>query len=266
MPAHPHDGSRLRLRFAVVIAMTSAAVSLCGCEHRRGLPVGVKKSRQILAAISHYEETEGRIPYDERGPEYALYRLHDLIDADQFQLTQSETTKPPRWDHNSQRLVGGDVLYINRPLRRSDNFGAIIFMGTAKAGERWAYVGHLGFGPWMAAFAATPDNRILGSFRTVDDLYVVGSSTFEDVAITHVASGHSWSTTSGSDRGLISANVGDRELQYDFVDGCIRHCRIRTPRGTIDEEFRTDPLGQILEITRAPLNWRKVLGSLDHKP
>jgi len=243
-----------------------AAVSLIGCEQRGGVPVGIKKSREILMAISQYEETQGRIPNDPRGPEYALYRLHDLIDADQFQLGQNATSQPPRWDHESQRLVGGDVIYINKPLRQSDDFGAIIFMGTPKAGEKWTYVGHLGFGPWTATFAATPDNRILESFQTVDNLYVVGSSIFEDVAITHVVSGHSWSTTTDSDRGLISANVGDRELQYDFVEGRIRHCRIRTPRGTIDEEFRTDSLGQILGITRTPANWRQVLGSVDHKP
>jgi hypothetical protein len=267
MGNHTCDSLRLRALFVLVLTIAIGAVCRFGCEKPISTvsPVGVERSRRIMIALAQYLETNGRIPFDERGPDYALYKLHDLIDADQFQLRESATIERPRWDPDSRRLVGGDVVYINRPLTESEGLDAIIFMGTPTAGEKWTYVGHLGSGAWIAAFAATPGRQILGSFRTVDDLYVVGSALFEDLAATHVLSGHSWSTTSDSEHGLISATVADRELRYQFVDGRIVQCEIQTPRGTIREEFRTDSLGQIIGATRSPANWRQALGVVDQK-
>jgi hypothetical protein len=263
----PCDSRRLRSVFGLIVIIAIGAACPIGCEKSSGrnLPVGAKKCRHIVNALTQYFETHGRIPFDERGPEYALYKLHDLIDADQFQLRETATTERPRWDAGSKRLVGGDVLYLNQPLTKSEGLGAIMFMGTPTDKEKWAYVGSLGDGPWTAAFAASPDGRILGSFRTVDGLYVVGSDLFEGLAAAHVVSGHSWSTTSDSEHGLTSAAVGDRALHYQFVDGRIVRCEIKTPRGTIEEEFRTDPLGQIVGVTRSPPNWRQVLGAVDQK-
>jgi hypothetical protein len=256
------DSRRLRSVLELIVSIAIGAVCLIGCEEprSRSLPVGARKSRGIGIALAQYLETNGHIPFDERGPEYALYQLHDLIDADQFQLRDSATTERPRWDHNSKRLAGGDVLYINKPLTKSECRDAIIFMCTPTADEKWTYVGQLGSGPFTAAFAATPGRQILGSFRTVDDFYVVGSALLEDLAATHVVSGHSWSTNSDSEHGLISATVGNRTLRYQFVDGRIVWCEIQTSRGTVREEFRTDSLGQIIGVSRSPPNWRQVLG------
>jgi hypothetical protein len=243
------------------------AICAIGCDQRRGLPVATKKCRRIVMAIEKYHDAHGHIPYDERGPEYALYALHDLIDADQFQLRESSNAEQPRWDHESKRLIGGDVVYINQPLTTSKDWGAIIFMRKPTSDETWTDVGRLGFRGWTAKFAATPDRRILGSFETVDEIYVVGRTLFEDLASTHVMSGQSWTTTSDSDHGLIEASAGDRKLRYHYLDGRIGECEIETPRGIIKEEFRTDSLGQVIGVTRSPPNWRQVLGSPGgHKP
>jgi hypothetical protein len=260
-----YNSLRLLPKFGLLATIAICLIFPFGCEQRRGLPIGVKKSRQIMIALMEYHETNGHIPFDERGPEYALYKLHDLIDADQFRLRDGSPTERPRWDHDGRRLIGGDVVYINQPLTESKDFGAIIFMGTPISTANWTYVGHLGFGPWTATFAAVPDRRILGSFLTVDDLYIVGSALFDDLATTHVVPGQSWSTTSDSDHGLISSTVGDRVMRYHFVDHCIHRCEIETPRGTIVETFRTDPLGQIIGMTRSPPDWRQVLGAAGHK-
>jgi hypothetical protein len=36
-------------------------------------------ARELYYALSQYEEDQGRLPYSERGPEYALYRLKDVV-------------------------------------------------------------------------------------------------------------------------------------------------------------------------------------------
>lgn len=81
----------------------------------RPLPEHVRKLRRIDLALATYHHRYGSLPYDPRGPDHALYRLHGLIDASQFDLTEEDAAVPACWDHQHQRLQGGDVEYPNRP-------------------------------------------------------------------------------------------------------------------------------------------------------
>ncbi len=170
----------------------------------------------------------GHIPYDDAALNTPSDALHDLIDADQFQLRETSNAERPRWDHESKRLIGGDVVYINQPLTTSKDLGAIILMRKPTNEETWTDVGRLGFRGWTAKVAATPDRRILGSFETVDELYVVGRTLFEDLASIHVMSGQSWTTTSDSDHGLIAAAPATESC--DIITSTAASASVRSKR------------------------------------
>jgi len=225
---------------------------------KRSLSPAVKKLREIESAIAKYRHIHGHLPHDERGQEFALYKLHPFLSADAFQL-MDEDGPTPRWDHDTEQLRGADVIYINQPLADSAE-SQLFLIATPEANATWTYTAYTGFGPFTADFAAPPDKQVLGSFRTVDDLHVLGTELYHDLSVTHVVSGNQWTTTSNSEKGLLSASVAGRSMKYELQGGRLQTCTITTQRGTVTEILTTDNFGQITGVTRGPDNWREILG------
>ncbi len=67
--------------------------------------------------------SRGAMPWDERGEDYALFRLK-AVDrcAGYFDCPSEEgdVTGPARFDDEAQRVVGCDYEYLNRPLLEED--------------------------------------------------------------------------------------------------------------------------------------------------
>ena len=256
---HSRTSMRWLILFVVIAVAGAVLMPAFQSPERRRLHPAIIKMREIEVALGNYAYEHGHLPYDERGPDFALYKLHELLDAKNFLLNEDTKAEPPQWDHAAQRLQGGDVIYINRPLANFDSRQHIL-MTNPKPGEKWTWVGHVFGGPRIARFAMPPDERILGSFVTFDDLQIVGEQLYKDLEVTHVVAGHSWTTTSSSDSGLMSSQVAGREMCYRFESGKIVTCTIDVAAGTVVEEFETDSLGQIINVRRTPENWRQILG------
>lgn len=259
------QGLRCLGALIVVAVLVSNFLPAFQSTRRRPLPPAVKKIREIERALAQYHYERGHLPFDERGPSFALYKLHTIVAADVFLLNEDAKVAPPKWDRVSQQLQGGDVIYINQPLSNVEQ-SPRVFMAKPRPGEKWTWTGHCFWGPRSAQFAVPPDERILGSFSTVDNFDVVGHELFEDLAITHVVAGHSWTTTSHNDTGLeylVSAQVAGRFMRYKFDKGRLVRCVIDVPAGEIMEEFETDELGQITAVRRTPENWRQLLGEIE---
>ena len=254
----------LALVLVVVVASGILLPAVLSTRSRR-LPPAFFKIRDIEVALGNYAHEHGNLPFDERGPTFALYKLHELVDAKNFLLNEGSKNVPPEWDHATQQLRGGDVIYINQPISKFES-GQIVFMAKPKPGEKWTWVGHVFGGPRSASFAMPPDERILGSFRTVVDFYVVGERLYDDLASTHVVVGHSWASTSSCDSAgvrLMSSEVAGRSMRYSFDNDRLVRCVIHVRAGEITEEFETDELGQITAVRRTPENWRQLLGELE---
>ena len=242
----------------VAAALVVLALPSIQTPSKRPLPPAIKKLREIESAMAEYRHKNGHLPHDERGQEFALYQLHPFVSADAFHLIDDEG-QTPYWDHNAQQLRGGDVIYVNQPL--ADSMESQLFLiAKPKSNANWTYAAYTGFGPHSAEYAATPDEHVLGSFRTVDDFHVSGSELFQDLAATHVVYGSPWTTTGNSEQGLVSASVAGRSMKYQFHEGRLTHCTITTQQGTVIETFTTDKFGQITGVNRVPDNWRKILG------
>lgn len=249
------------LTSTIVLICVSVLVSLLlpviqPVSHRP-LPPAIKKLRKINDAVEQYRTKYGHFPHDDRGQQYALYELHPYVSADVFQLFEDDGPAP-YWDHQLRQLQGGDVLYINQPLADLSE-SQLFLIAKPEANANWTWTAYTSFGPRSATFAATPDARVLGSIRTIDDLHVVGRQLYQDMAVTHVVSGSPWTTTWHNGRTLVSASVAGRSMRYDFQAGRLRTCTISTSKGTVTETFTTDEFGQITGVTRTPENWREIL-------
>lgn len=264
MPTENRSNACLRRPFAILavclcigtLLLTFVAFTRHSRAHRQ-LPAAVRKLRDIENAIAAYCEQAGHLPHDPRGQEFALYRLHPFVSADVFQLVADDITMP-YWDHDTRQLRGGDVLYLNQP-NSCGSAWQLFLIAIPKPRANGTYAAYLGDGSQYARFADTPDQRVLGSFRTADDLHVIGRDLFHEMSLTHVVSGSSW-TIRWDEHGLQSAIVAGRHIKYRFNGGRLHTCLITTKDGTVTESFRTDNLGQIVDVTREPENWRMILG------
>jgi hypothetical protein len=127
-------------------------------EHNR-----VKK-HHIESALLEYRGEHGGLPQSERGGEYALYALHNLLDASCFALEADDGSTPLAfWDHEEQCLRGGEVLYLNKadvPERRR-----VILVFRPKLGKHEIpFVRADCFSDWVESNGTTPE-LLLGSLR-----------------------------------------------------------------------------------------------------
>lgn len=216
------------------------------------------KMGQVVNALAVYCSNHAGLPVDVRGPEYALYELHTLLEPSCFDLWQKNAAAA--WDHEEKKLVNGDIWYLNKPCERETCLSRewswkIVLMALPKG--RTGLFGSL-HGIWESDFEQMPDRRMLGCWRTVDDFYVVGDELYSYLKDTHVVPGHQWSSTYDNGRLRVST-VGTLSITYMYRDGKLDTCDIKTSKGRLIEKFETDDLGLIKSVERSPMNWKDLL-------
>lgn len=243
------------LSVATILAIAYACFypTVSNVEHRP-LPPAVLKLRRIKNALDYHLYEHNTLPFDERGYRHALYKLHLWVDASDFQLFDRSDVPPPRWDHSTQSLIGGDTVYLNQ--RVTQRFPCrVIFFATSPGDGTFAWVAHSASGPWSATFPASPTLALLGSFLTEDNFYVRGLDTFHDFTLTHNrVSSQTW--VNGN---VVSSKGSQIQIAYRYKSGRLSDCTVTLEGGKITETFQTDEMGQIVSVQRSPRNWRELL-------
>lgn len=220
--------------------------------------------KQILTAIAQFRYEHGKLPIDERGPDFALYALRANLPASCFDSTDDKSADTrAAWDDTEHRIKNSDFEYLNEASigKYPDR---IVLMARSSNGKT-AHFGYVDGTCYARDFPTQPDRRILGCWITVDNFLVEGESLFETISRTHAAIlDHRWSTVSENGR-LKSADANGNHFVYRFSGANLTHCTIRTTRGIIEEEFETDNLGRITGCERGPANWSELLSDPDHK-
>jgi hypothetical protein len=220
--------------------------------------------KQIGRALQDYWYSGRALPYDPKGPEYALYQLSKDLPASCFDAFPDDNPRPEaRWDDAEKRLVNSDFEYINRPnVDRS--FGPlIVLVEKPQPGYR-------------AVMLLRGDGRIThckkprGSARELfdtwdssDDFLVKGQRLFESwesvplpakeeysLATSDAAAGSIWGTRT------IRRNYGSIKVYFDYEGGELIRRTFDSPAGKIIDSVTTDEMGRIIAFNREPDNWQ----------
>jgi hypothetical protein len=118
----------------------------------------------VANALSAYHQDHACFPYDDRGPDYALYALHDLLEASDFAQENDDGTTPAAfWDHEEHRLHGGEALYLNQADVREAKRVILVF--PPKPGKQTIHM-ILADCFWDSSDLASPTHEaLLGSIR-----------------------------------------------------------------------------------------------------
>jgi hypothetical protein len=239
-----------------LLAATTFFLAACSSKSQQS-SVARTNVKEILSALNQYRSEHDTLPYDQRGPEFALYQLRSYLSASCFDASNDKPVEiRAAWNDTERRLTNSDFEYLNEEPG-GDYENRIVLMSRSQNGGT-TYYGYADGSRYGRDFPATPDRRILGCWITVDDFLVEGKSLYESVARTHVVSGKSW-TTYSEGKTLRSAMVDGLNLNYRYSATGLSHCTIRTERGAFEEDFETDNLGRITGCTRSPANWAEFL-------
>lgn len=92
-------------------------------------PVAPRKRNLTVIAVSlrEYYDEKGSLPTSDDGPEAALYLLKGKAPAEVFDLPEHlRENKHARYDDGARRLVGGNYLYLNQPVRMDERASPVV--------------------------------------------------------------------------------------------------------------------------------------------
>ena len=158
--------ARWALRIALIFALLGLALvvadplltwlSLQG-SISRGISPGRRNILSIRHALYIYNYEYGELPYDRRGPEFALYKLKPFVeDVNLFRCPIGDKINPgpPAWDDANHRLLNSDYDYINQPGINMQDHSREIYLvilaertGVRKSGK--VYLNKIGVTGWF---------------------------------------------------------------------------------------------------------------------
>ena len=128
---------------ALVFLVSLFLIETADYWHRWGTPSRANV-RMITNALHIYEARHGSLPYDERGWQYALYRLKEVeLPASAFESpARGERDVAPFYDDELEALVGSDYLYLNRPgmTHKTDSERIVLCERTGLREHGWMCV------------------------------------------------------------------------------------------------------------------------------
>ena len=117
----------------------------------------------IGSALSIYEVRHGAFPYDERGWQYALYKLKEVeLPASAFESpARRERDRAPFYDDELEALVGSDYLYLNRPgmTYKTDNQRIVICERTGVRENGWLCISPSRIAQFVPKETVLPEGR-----------------------------------------------------------------------------------------------------------
>ncbi|MFK7818778.1 MAG: hypothetical protein AB8G99_08660 [Planctomycetaceae bacterium] len=214
------------------------------------------RRRDFAMFLNLHAEIHGTLPYDERGADYALYALRNRVEADRFLLgSYSSTDRQPGWDDDKKKLIGGDILYLNKPGVESFP-SRLVALAEIVPRQAGLVVSVYSDGARHVTELAA-DEDLLGAYVSEDDFLIDGLALWQEFTITHQRG----SSTSSSNVpfGPISTEGPNHRITYRYEDGKLHSCTVIAGPHTVQESFSTDQFGRITNIRRAPENWTEIV-------
>ncbi len=221
---------------------------------------------RILKALHAYRATYGTFPFHERGPDYALYGLRDLIDASVFDgRPRKDAGDRAAWDARLKRLVHSDFEYLNeRDFVPSVESQRVVMMTKPFHVPGWVVLGMADGRSVWHKLRKPPASAVLGNWLTEDEFLIADRQVFEDWNKTHHFSrstprqGQTGLEKEYGDHELIRASDGKKTIEYEYSGHRLSGCRISNEQGTIVETIKTDDFGRITGIARSPDDWESI--------
>lgn len=229
---------------------------------KRPIPQAWKNMREIALALHSYRAEHGRLPYDPRGSDHALYALADIIPASHFDTHPHRNPRPEAyWNHEQERLVASDVEYLN-PDISVDPSAALVVLIERKPERRSVL---LGLSSGFATHAECPDGDcwdLLGSWETWDGFLVADGQLYRDWN-TLEPPRSTGDTMNYSGAKLRSVTASGVRIAYEYDGEHLRKRTWRFPRGIVSEILKTDRLGRIVSLRREPSDWETIAPASD---
>lgn len=116
----------------VVIAL----LSLISCAERDRRPSDAwRRFRQCLLALENYRHDHGVFPVDQRGPNYALYKIKPYASEELFSREGNS-----HWDDEQQTIVGVEYVYANLELPNLER-PVVVLVGPDTTNDGFVFVG-----------------------------------------------------------------------------------------------------------------------------
>lgn len=237
---------------AVVVLLLLPAVQMAGKWRPTQAWINLDT---VGLALDNYRYAHGTLPYDARGPEYALYALADCLPATCFDGFPRDNPKAEAWwDHDQKRLVNSDFEYLNR--EGLDGSSRQMIMLAEKPHKPYTHV-YLVLSGGIVTYGKSPSDSsrvFLGNWETSDNFLIIGVDLFRKWEAVPLPRSGGGSTTSKNSR-RIQSKIGDVTINYEYRRGELVRRIFHSPEGTIIDTVTTDELGRIIEFTREPKDW-----------
>jgi hypothetical protein len=217
-----------------------------------------KNLRQISIALATYSDRYGSLPYDPKGPEYALYPLAEDLPASCFDsYPHDDPTPQAQWDHANKRLINSDFEYANVP--DVDYWSRMIVVVEAPSPSHQSVSLLRADGAITHCVTPAGSSRdLLGSWDSLDNFLVKGDELFREwEAVPLPREGgvsHSRSNVAGGQ--ILQTSYGQITISYQYEQRNLAIRRFVSPEGTITDTVTTDELGRIVAFDREPQDWK----------
>jgi len=224
-----------------------------------------KNLRQIRLALENYSYTHGSLPYDPKGPEYALYVLADDLPASCFDsYPHNKPESEAKWDHDQKRLIDSDFEYLNLPdIDRRSGQKIILAEKPNKSSQSISLLRCDGL-TTQCKVPSDSSRDLLGNWDSRDDFLVKGDDLFlewESVPLPQSEGGYSTATSQAAQGSIWNTRTVHRafgrvNVYYEYRRGELVRRTFDSPEGKITDTVTTDELGRIVAFTREPKDWQ----------
>ena len=220
--------------------------------------------RQVRQALWEYRSDHESLPYDPRGPDFALYLLAPYISEASFDSYPYDDPQPDaKWDHAQKRLPNSDFHYLNPPDTEACIGSTVICVEDPnELPENALFLLLDGDIP----FYRPPDDsmrELLGSVIRSDHFFIKTYDVLKEWESVPLPAGEEETETSstpalgafGNSRTILRRN-GSIQIRYAYHDGKLIHRRFIAPEGEITDTVETDSNGRIVSFKREPPDWK----------
>ena len=252
----------------VCVFLTVVGVTLRDLKwsHKTQVPQSWRNLGAVGTALNRYRLSNGFLPYDARGPDYALYLLSDYVSAPCFNtLPHHRVNTRARWDHVNKRLIGSDLEYLNMQFIGREDASLIVLSEVPQDSERWIWAVTCDGRAVSCRRRKVATGSLVGNFVSQDEFIFKERGVlleWEAVPLPLTDQGGvtvESDASEGATRRLrrASHDFGRIVVEYDYEGGELVRRTFQSPNGTIVDTITTDELGRIVAFTRDPSEWER---------
>ena len=250
--------------FLIAMLMIAATPPIWDRVESRGPSKRWRNLRQISVALGQYHWEKKSLPYDPRGPDFALYLLAPYISAASFDSHPYDDPRPEaKWDHVQKRLLNSDFRYLNPPDTEACNDSTVICVEDPNELPENALFLQL---DRDIQFCRPPDDsmrELLGSVISSDRFFIKTRDVLREWESIPLPADEEHERTSSApalgalwNSRIILRRIGSIQIRYEYQNDKLTHRRFVAPEGKITDTVETDEIGQIVSFKREPPDWK----------